>query len=161
MEILSMNVVVSAIVDPWVTTLSFVVALAMRIQAWKYQRICGFAWFCKRIGGSNTDSLHFSGGLLSIPKAYFMSIFTNTFMEPDFLVESEQFAGILHEVWAICRFFSSSLSKFTQTWRTFQARFEVCPKLISKAPSWELSWSLILSPCLSNLGRNCARAPRW
>ena len=32
MEILSMNVVVSAIVDPWVTTLSFGVALAMRIQ---------------------------------------------------------------------------------------------------------------------------------
>ena len=32
MEILSMNVVVSAIVDPWVTTFSFVVALAMRIQ---------------------------------------------------------------------------------------------------------------------------------
>ena len=30
-----MNVVVSAIVDPWVTTLSFVVALAMRIQACK------------------------------------------------------------------------------------------------------------------------------
>ena len=30
-----MNVVVSAIVDPWVTTLSFVVALAMRIQAGK------------------------------------------------------------------------------------------------------------------------------
>ena len=28
-----MIVVVSAIVDPWVTTLSFVVALAMRIQA--------------------------------------------------------------------------------------------------------------------------------
>ena len=28
-----MNVVVSAIVDPWVTTFSFVVALAMRIQA--------------------------------------------------------------------------------------------------------------------------------
>ena len=27
-----MDVVVSAIVDPWVTTLSFVVALAMRIQ---------------------------------------------------------------------------------------------------------------------------------
>ena len=27
-----MNVVVSAIVDPWVTTLSFVVALAMKIQ---------------------------------------------------------------------------------------------------------------------------------
>ena len=33
MEILSMNVVVSAIVDPWVTTFYFVVALAMRIQA--------------------------------------------------------------------------------------------------------------------------------
>jgi len=33
MEILSMNVVVSAIVDPWVTTFSFVVALAMKIQA--------------------------------------------------------------------------------------------------------------------------------
>ena len=32
MGFLSMNVVVSAIVDPWVTTLSFVVALAMRIQ---------------------------------------------------------------------------------------------------------------------------------
>ena len=30
-----MNVVVSAIVDPWVTTLSFVVALAMRIQDFK------------------------------------------------------------------------------------------------------------------------------
>ena len=30
-----MNVVVSAIVDPWVTTLSFVVALAMKIQAAK------------------------------------------------------------------------------------------------------------------------------
>lgn len=35
MEILSMNVVVSAIVDPWVTILSFVVALAMRIQVVK------------------------------------------------------------------------------------------------------------------------------
>ena len=34
-----MNVVVSAIVDPWVTTLSFVVALAMKIQGqkrWKF-----------------------------------------------------------------------------------------------------------------------------
>ena len=30
-----MNVVVSAIVDPWVTTFSFVVALTMRIQAGK------------------------------------------------------------------------------------------------------------------------------
>ena len=30
-----MNVVVSAIVDPWVTTLSFGVALAMRIQVLK------------------------------------------------------------------------------------------------------------------------------
>jgi hypothetical protein len=38
MEILSMNVVVSAIVDPWVTTFSFVVALAMRIQGSKTQR---------------------------------------------------------------------------------------------------------------------------
>jgi len=27
-----------------------------------------------------------------------MSIFTDTFMEPDFLAESEQFAGILHQV---------------------------------------------------------------
>ena len=35
MEILSMIVVVSAIVDPWVTTFSFVVALAMRIQGLK------------------------------------------------------------------------------------------------------------------------------
>ena len=35
MEILSMIVVVSAIVDPWVTTLSFVVALAMKIQGRK------------------------------------------------------------------------------------------------------------------------------
>jgi len=42
--------------------------------------------------------LHISGGLLSIPKAYFMSIFTHTFMEPDFLAKSEQFAGKLHEV---------------------------------------------------------------
>jgi len=37
MEILSMNVVVSAIVDPWVTTFSFVVALAMKIQGQKLQ----------------------------------------------------------------------------------------------------------------------------
>ena len=37
MGILSMNVVVSAIVDPWVTTLSFVVALAMRIQGQNLQ----------------------------------------------------------------------------------------------------------------------------
>lgn len=34
-----MNVVVSAIVDPWVTTLSFVVALAMRIQDSKVKEI--------------------------------------------------------------------------------------------------------------------------
>lgn len=33
-----MNVVVSAIVDPWVTTLSFVVALAMRIQGKKLSK---------------------------------------------------------------------------------------------------------------------------
>ena len=43
MEILSMNVVVSAIVDPWVTTLSFVVALAMRIQG---SKIRSKAEFC-------------------------------------------------------------------------------------------------------------------
>ena len=35
-----MNVVVSAIVDPWVTTFSFVVALAMRIQGQKLQILC-------------------------------------------------------------------------------------------------------------------------
>ena len=35
-----MNVVVSAIVDPWVTTFSFVVALAMRIQGQKVQILC-------------------------------------------------------------------------------------------------------------------------
>ena len=40
MGFLSMNVVVSAIVDPWVTTLSFVVALAMRIQGQKLQILC-------------------------------------------------------------------------------------------------------------------------
>ena len=34
-----MNVVVSAIVDPWVTTFSFVVALAMRIQGEKNRQI--------------------------------------------------------------------------------------------------------------------------
>ena len=39
-----MNVVVSAIVDPWVTTLSFVVALAMRIQA---AIASSFALLCK------------------------------------------------------------------------------------------------------------------
>ena len=37
-----MNVVVSAIVDPWVTTLSFVVALAMRIQAQKFAQFEAF-----------------------------------------------------------------------------------------------------------------------
>ena len=47
MEILSMNVVVSAIVDPWVTTLSFVVALAMKIQVTK--------------SGKSTDSLMLLG----------------------------------------------------------------------------------------------------
>ena len=35
-----MNVVVSAIVNPWVTTLSFVVALAMRIQGQNLQILC-------------------------------------------------------------------------------------------------------------------------
>ena len=35
-----MNVVVSAIVDPWVTTLSFVVALAMKIQGQNPQILC-------------------------------------------------------------------------------------------------------------------------
>ena len=35
-----MNVVVSAIVDPWVTTLSFVVALAMRIKGQNLQILC-------------------------------------------------------------------------------------------------------------------------
>ena len=35
-----MNVVVSAIVDPWVTTLSFVVALAMRIQGQNLPSLC-------------------------------------------------------------------------------------------------------------------------
>ena len=38
-----MNVVVSAIVDPWVTTLSFVVALAMRIQGPKKVKNA-FSW---------------------------------------------------------------------------------------------------------------------
>ena len=38
-----MNVVVSAIVDPWVTTFSFVVALAMRIQAPKVVKNA-FSW---------------------------------------------------------------------------------------------------------------------
>ena len=37
-----MNVVVSAIVDPWVTTLSFVVALAMRIQGQNPQNLFTF-----------------------------------------------------------------------------------------------------------------------
>ena len=35
-----MNVVVSAIVNPWVTTFSFVVALAMRIQGQNLQILC-------------------------------------------------------------------------------------------------------------------------
>ena len=35
-----MNVVVSVIVDPWVTTFSFVVALAMRIQGQILQILC-------------------------------------------------------------------------------------------------------------------------
>ena len=48
MEILSMNVVVSAIVDPWVTTLSFVVALAMRIQGLINVQISVFASGRKR-----------------------------------------------------------------------------------------------------------------
>ena len=34
-----MNVAVSAIVDPWVTTFSFVVALAMKIQAGKVRQV--------------------------------------------------------------------------------------------------------------------------
>ncbi len=44
MGFLSMNVVVSAIVDPWITTLSFVVALAMRIQGPKCRLSDGIAF---------------------------------------------------------------------------------------------------------------------
>ena len=43
-------------------------------------------------------------------------------MKPDSLTMSERFAGKVRQVWAICRFFSSCLSKFTQTWWAFQAR---------------------------------------
>ena len=114
MEILSMNVVVSAIVDPWVTTLSFVVALAMRIQGLKTSKNL---WICL-ISSKNLCSKH-----------RFFALFRRTLkcardcpsMEPDFLAESELFAGKVHRVWAICRFFSPSLSCFTQTWCTFQA----------------------------------------
>ena len=59
-----MNVVVSAIVDPWVTTLSFVVALAMRIQALKspiFLKISSFAVFFRAVsyvlGSVYTDYL--------------------------------------------------------------------------------------------------------
>ena len=46
-----MNVVVSAIVDPWVTTLSFVVALAMRIQVRKKLReALGYDPISNRVG---------------------------------------------------------------------------------------------------------------
>ena len=69
-----MNVVVSAIVDPWVTTLSFVVALAIRIQEakgtdslqksgahWIAQlpthrttsRLCSYRWRTARLANRN------------------------------------------------------------------------------------------------------------
>ena len=57
-----MNVVVSAIVDPWVTTFSFVVALAMRIQGQKIQILCRNqarnSWHCLvRVGRLSLCSL--------------------------------------------------------------------------------------------------------
>ena len=69
-----MIVVVSAIVDPWVTTFSFVVALAMRIQGQKLQILCrNQADFSRR----NSD---------------FKVGFMDALMEPDFLAKSERFA---------------------------------------------------------------------
>ena len=71
-----------------------------------------FAWFSKRVCVRSTDSFHFLGE--KIEEAH-------SNKEPDFLAMSEQFAGKVHHVWAICRFFSPCLSAFTQTWHTFQA----------------------------------------
>ena len=103
MEILSMIVVVSAIVDPWVTTLSFVVALAMRIQAknlcLKYRFFALFRRALRRSQGALQWSLIFSSSLNDLPEKRTMS------------------------EW-LCRFFSPCLSKLTQTSCAFQARVE-------------------------------------
>ena len=50
-----MNVVVSAIVDPWVTTLSFVVALAMRIQEPKNSPIATLKYLLLLINSSKQN----------------------------------------------------------------------------------------------------------
>ena len=68
-----MNVVVSAIVDPWVTTLSFVVALAMKIQVSKIQNLCTF-------------QARFSGSLF---RQSLKRVRVRSFMEPDFLAMPE------------------------------------------------------------------------
>jgi len=67
MEILSMNVVVSAIVDPWVTTLSFVVALAMRIQATFLRYVKNFLMY-KR---DNKINIYYLNLIFQHIKAYF------------------------------------------------------------------------------------------
>ena len=67
-----MNVVVSAIVNPWVTTLSFVVALAMRIQGKIYR-------FFDEI--RHVKDRSFGPEFLSLKAASCLSEFTQTWRE--------------------------------------------------------------------------------
>ena len=55
-----MNVVVSAIVDPWVTTFSFVVALAMRIQEYLKVKIQLLGYFPAVLYVSETSCMDHS-----------------------------------------------------------------------------------------------------
>ena len=104
------------------------------LRAWFLKRICNFClnasknlWICL-ISSKNlcpkyrifalfrlAFQAHFSGGTLKRARDC-------PSKEPDFLAMTERFAGKVHQVWAICRFFSSCLSKFTQTWCSFQAQ---------------------------------------
>ena len=90
--------------------------------AWKHQRIGGFCL----ISSKNLSPKH---RFFALFRRAFRDVtfesevsFTSTLMEPDFLAKSERFAGKARHVWAICRFFSPCLGKFTQTWCSFQAQ---------------------------------------
>ncbi len=102
-------------------------------RAWLLQRFCNFClitpknlWICL----ISTKNLYPKHRFFALFRQPFRDVtfesevsFMSTLMEPDFLDMSEWFAGKAHHVWAICRFFSPSLSCFTQTWWTFQADY--------------------------------------
>ena len=89
-----MIVVVSAIVDPWVTTLSFVVALAMRIQGLKPSKNL---WICLILSKNLWPKYRFFALFRQTLKR-FSTGFIGAHTEPDFVAMSERFAGKVHYV---------------------------------------------------------------